>query len=941
MYLMNTMITHNRVKLQPCPHCGNRNETNYCYGFTSDEGNLLSVCKRGAEPGEGWEKSGKTDSAGDSIYYLKRDKKFSEFKKEKTTYYAYPKLANGTIVQVYRKDYQEDGRWKKEIRQQHSTNNGKTWNWNLQGINYSEIPLYHAERLKKAIGVGTPILVVEGENKVEKLEAMGFVATCSLGGAGKWQPSHSEFLKGAKLILCPDRDNPGVKHVQRIYQDFPDARFLYAYPDSPLWDHLPESGGCDLIDWIEETKATKEQVLAGVVDTPKELRVREPKSKPTEQLLSLEDIVPAIDAAIEQHLTLIKWEAKIHEWAKLTGKTPSDIRELKKARERELEESERIDTGITDFLQNNHYRQDKLDIFKIVPRPLAEALDSRAKTINQPSIRLLHSLWPVMGAILGSRFAVNLRTARNSRNCWKESPIFYMADVDYPSGGKTTTQKQIYRVLKERDKVEQMRVDQEEVHLEDLKSSWAEMTREERKENITNPSVNPRLYEREHCKAKRWVYDHGTLDAILKSISLQSPWQGSVWLADELTGLFDGMNQYKSGGKGSDRQKLLEAWNDPLQFTFDRVNRESRYSMNGQTLNILGGIQVGKLRKYLDLSDDVDGLVSRFHFLINEPLDPVPGRPPMDENSVEDLILEAFNRVSGIELEIGESGVERYDLWFTEKGETFAWDVNHRYNNLVKQNRAKNPAFTAYIGKQMKEFLRFAITIHLLNWIYDPEHTDLYKIPVQTAAKAAAVTDFYINQFLAIQGITGGDDQNPIQGILHEIWEIVRTFGKITTREVHQKFQSRKIDGQKMNSGLALELLSQLQKAGHGRLEGKTLHFQEPQAIAVEEIVFEEEEFTVLASEQKTEPPRPEEYSADGVHLDSLPNFERQEVLIRTAEPIDTGERTIPTRTIARIVGVTIDTIGNWLIEAEARIGEAVARFSLPFGSCYVNDVGT
>jgi len=267
--------------------------------------------------------------------------------------------------------------------------------------------------------------------------------------------------------------------------------------------------------------------------------------------------------------------------------------------------------------------------------------------------------------------------------------------------------------------------------------------------------------------------------------------------------------------------------------------------------------------------------------------------------------------------------------------------VNHRYNNLVKQNRAKNPAFTAYIGKQMKEFLRFAITIHLLNWIYDPEHTDLYKIPVQTAAKAAAVTDFYINQFLAIQGITGGDDQNPIQGILHEIWEIVRTFGKITTREVHQKFQSRKIDGQKMNSGLALELLSQLQKAGHGRLEGKTLHFQEPQAIAVEEIVFEEEEFTVLASEQEAEPPRPEEYSADGVHLDSLPNFERQEVLIRTAEPIDTGERTIPTRTIARIVGVTIDTIGNWLIEAEARIGEAVARFSLPFGSCYVNDVGT
>jgi hypothetical protein len=909
------------------------------------------VCRRGADPGDGWERSKKSTGTGEPIYYLKRDKKFSEFKKEKTTHYAYPPLRDGTIVRVYRKDYREGANWKKDCRQQHSKDGGKTWIWNLQGIEYNEIPLYRADRLGKAIAAGTPILVVEGENKVEKLEAMGFVATCSLGGAGKWQESHSEFLKGAKLILCPDRDNPGVKHVARIYRDFPDARFLYAYPDSVLWNHLPESGGCDIIDWIEEKKISKEEILAAVVDAPKEIRVREPVKPAEENLLTIEEIIAAIDAAIEQRLTRTQWEAKIHGWAKASGKTPNDIRELKRARERELEESDRIDAAIGDFLKNSHYRQKELDIHKILPPKLAEALESRANTIRQPSIRLLHSLWPVMGAILGSRFAINMRTSRNSSECWKEFPIFYMADVDYPSGGKTTTQKQIYRVLKERDLIEQDRIDREYDRLEQLKAEWAEMTRDERRENMTNADVNPRLYEREHCRAKRWVYDEGTLDAILKTSSLQSRWQGAVWLADELTGLFDGMNQYKSGGKGSDRQRLLSAWNDPLQFTFDRVNRENRYTLNGQTLNVLGGIQIGKLQKYLDLSDDVDGLVSRFHFLINEPLDPVPGRPPMDMNSIESLILDAFNRVNGIDLEVGENGVERNDLWFTEKGENFAWDLNYRYNNLVKLNRSKNPSLSAYVGKQMKMFLRFALSIHLLNWIYDPEHTDLYRIPVQTAAKAAAVTDFYINQFLAIQGITGGDDQNPIQGILHEIWDLVRTAGKITTREIHQKFQSRKIDGQKMNSALALELLEQLQKAGHGRLEGKTLHYLEPTAIAVEETVFEEEEIIIESSGQESEfrsqesgvsaEELPSVYSADGTHIDALPDYERQEVLIRTAEPADAGGEIIPTRTIARIVGITFDTIGNWLIEAETRFGETLNRFTLPFGSCYVNDVGT
>lgn len=951
---MANSITQNRVKLQPCPHCGNKNETNYCYGFTADDGNLLSVCKRGAEPGDGWEKSNKKDKAGDPIYFLKRDKKFSGHKQEKTTHYIYPPLPDGRLVRVVRKDYSEDGRWKKKISQ-NSQDKRKDWHPSLQGIDYNTIPLYHADWLSEAVASGTPIFIVEGENKVEKLEAMGLTATCNIGGAGKWQISHSEFLKGANLILCPDRDKPGIKHVSQIHKDFPDAKFLYAYPDSPLWDHLPESGGCDIIDWIEEKKLTREDVLKSVVDRPKELKVKESRS---DTLLSIDEVIAGIKACLDQNLTRSQWESKYHCWAKASGKTVSEIRELKKACEADNKESEGINLAVEDFVRNNHYRQKTLDVFEILPHPLAEALESRAKSIDQKSVRLLHSLWPVMGAILGSRFAVNLRTARNDRECWREYPIFYCADVDKPSGGKTTTQKQIYEALKDKDIAEQGRTKKADEKLKELKEDWAEMSKEDRKAHKEDSSKNPRLFEKEHCRPKRWIYNEGTLEAIMKTCSTQDSWQGGLWLSDELSGLFGGLDQYK-GGKGNDRQRLLEAWNNPMQNTFDRVVKENRYHLNGQTLNILGGIQFGKVKKYLDLSDDVDGLVSRFHFLITERSEPKPGAPPIDENSVRELIERIFSKIDGISLQADENGItDPYNVWFSEKAEKFVWDLKYRYAVLADRNSVKNPSLSAYLGKQIKEFLRFALVIHVLNWVFDPEHTDLYKIPVQTAVKAAMVTDFYINQFLSLQGITGGNDQNPLQGILHEIWELAKSVGRVTTREIHQRFRSRKIEGAQMNSAIALQLMEQLQEAGYGRLEGKTLHYQEPQAsVDTENFYVDIEPEFQQASEPETEidtipspepvtiqendPPETDIYdtsiSADGVHIDNLEDFERKQVLMRTTAPIDTGEVIVPTRAIARIINVIANEVGQWLVEAEAKLGETIVRFIAPFSDCCVD----
>ncbi|BBG58053.1 DUF3987 domain-containing protein [uncultured phage] len=938
--------------------------------YTAEDGNLLSVCNRDAEPAPGWEKSSKVDSQGKPIYYLKKEVKFSAYKEEKTQYFVYPPLANALRVRVYRKDYQEDGIWKKDIKQQHSIDKGKTWKWGIGDIQYKDIPLYRQDRLEKAIKEGTPIYIVEGEVKVEKLESLGLVATCNIGGSKKWQLSHTEALKGAKLVLCPDRDKGGVAHCQKIYQDFPEAKWLYAYPDSPIWNHLPDSQGVDIINWIEEKKIDLKELLASIVDKPREIKEKKEKEVTVTETMTFQDLITAIDGCIgQEEITRTQWQEKVDLWAKATGKRPAEIRHLIEVRKTEIAERDAIKTGLEGFLRGKHYQKKEIDLFEILPQPLAEAIVSRAKTLNQPPIRLLHSLWPILGAILGSRFAINLRTTARERECWKEYPIFYCADAGGVSSGKTTTQKEIYKVLKRKDLDELERLSKKQARLKELKAEWAEMTREERSTNKENAEVNPSLYEKENCQSRRWFYDEGTFDGVLKTMSTQPRWQGGVWVADELTGLFEGLNQYRSGGKGNDRQRLLSSWNDPVQNTFDRVKEENRYFLNGQTINILGGIQIQKVQKYLDLSNDVDGLVSRFLFLLHDPLDPCPGRPPEDPNSIQECISSIINQISGISLEADEDGiVDPYNSWFSGIGEDYAFGIKYHYEMLIKKYRVTNPSFASYIGKQMKTFLRLTLAIHLLNWIFDPDSTNLYSIPVQTAKKAAKMTDFYINQFLTIQGVTS-QDENPVQGILSEIWEIVKTAGKMTPREVVGKFGGRKINGEKVNTSIAYTLLTQLEQAGYGRLEikarGMVLHYQEPKELGTFEIeetesleyqseIKEEEEIVQVPTPTPKNQPisNPEivevesepvdELSADGVHIDSLPDLEKERVLVRTAASIEIGERTIPPRAVGKVIEATFDTFDNqWLLRVETILNGSVITFTIPFSNCYLQDIST
>lgn len=232
----------------PCIHCG---KPDWCYVLEE-----LSICKREAEPAPGWRKTTKHDSEG-SYYYAPIQPNKSARPAQKRSW-DYPARDGSPLIQVRREDYGDER--KAKIRPWRWT--GETWVEGYEGhVQRADIPVYQLNEVRTAIAVGKPVFVIEGEPCADALRALGFAATTNLGGAKKWRDSDSVDLAGASVILCPDRDEPGLAHMERIARDFPDAAWLYAFPESPLWDRLPKSKGLDIADWISEG-ATAEKILS-------------------------------------------------------------------------------------------------------------------------------------------------------------------------------------------------------------------------------------------------------------------------------------------------------------------------------------------------------------------------------------------------------------------------------------------------------------------------------------------------------------------------------------------------------------------------------------------------------------------------------------------------------------------------------------------------------
>ncbi|MBW2607173.1 MAG: AAA family ATPase, partial [Deltaproteobacteria bacterium] len=139
----------------------------------------------------------------------------------------------------------------------------------VKGIKGIDLVPYNLQAVIKA----DEIIIIEGEKDVDTLKTLGFVGTTNAMGAGCWKDSYNKHLKGKSVVLIPDNDEEGRKHMLNV------AQSLDGQPKSLKWLELPglqEKG--DVSDFIDRFNDKDEaaESLALLIENAEPYKTKSP-----------------------------------------------------------------------------------------------------------------------------------------------------------------------------------------------------------------------------------------------------------------------------------------------------------------------------------------------------------------------------------------------------------------------------------------------------------------------------------------------------------------------------------------------------------------------------------------------------------------------------------------------------------------------------------------
>jgi hypothetical protein len=250
-------------KNSPCPVCG-RIKDRDCSWYEDRE---TIFCHSYVDGGHGWDESkwkylGIADNPVWGKFILLKDKQWEKPPRPKQTKdYYYNDRDGNSLVKVTRID---KGDGTKKIYQRRW--DGGKWVDGCPKDIRQYIPIYQYAKVREAIDRNDLVFVVEGEDIADALWLLGIAATTTIGGSGGYSSygNYQNNLEGSRLVLAPDRDDKGIKHIANFVEDFPNQiEGYYLAGTQELWRN--PQGGMDIGDDIRDYQLTKEQILAKVI----------------------------------------------------------------------------------------------------------------------------------------------------------------------------------------------------------------------------------------------------------------------------------------------------------------------------------------------------------------------------------------------------------------------------------------------------------------------------------------------------------------------------------------------------------------------------------------------------------------------------------------------------------------------------------------------------
>ena len=121
--------------------------------------------------------------------------------------------------------------------------------------------LYNLPATLKAIKKGFPVYITEGEKDANTLKNLGFTATTA-GSVSDWKKSYASYFIGAKVIILPDNDAPGLELKDKITRDLRP----FAHSVKSVITSKADKG--DVTDYIDTEKHSKDDLQNLINEVP-------------------------------------------------------------------------------------------------------------------------------------------------------------------------------------------------------------------------------------------------------------------------------------------------------------------------------------------------------------------------------------------------------------------------------------------------------------------------------------------------------------------------------------------------------------------------------------------------------------------------------------------------------------------------------------------------
>jgi hypothetical protein len=707
------------TKSNPCPHCG---KPDWCYSIGE-----LSVCNRDQPPATGWEATSKTDKDGKIYYAPIREKK--AIRPRQTRYWEYPARDGSPLVRVVRFDDGEGGKpkWTQQSWGKCKRTKQMGWIGGLEGIVREDIPIYRYAEVRKAIANNELIFIAEGEDNVDKFWALGFAATCNIGGSGKWRDSDTRDLEGAKVVIVPDRDEPGINHAEGVHQHFPSALWLYPFPNSKAWENLPKSKGLDIADWIEQHQITTDDIRAAIGEkkifnapAPTAQAAANVVRPPQFQVPPISELGGEVEELLDSDLRQSELRLKFLELAQKFRVTSAEVSKLYNERQQELEEKSNLEDlkiGIEQLLASQSASVKLSDLF---PESLAAPIETVATRMNLKPECYALALITGVSRFLKNGSSTMLVEEWNRYRCrthgyfgvmiaevsQMKTPVLNAMIADPLAAMRENNQKK-FEAQKEAYEVE----------FEQWKNS---------KDEDKGPAPDAPVEKFAYITKATWEGIAGMVG--------RAPTQGILWLCDELAGFFNSANQYRSG-KGSDKEDLLEAWSGNGAV----IARAAGTTVNvgAVSLSIYGNIQPKVLAPFLGDGSDNNGTFARFDFVQQPPaLTQITlGLPKIDINPMLQALYERVDAISITEFALDE-----------EARKLFVDYYNHCQR--LRLNHPKQ-GMRAMLGKAAEKVGRVATILHCIHAAHLGGEVSS-KIPASRVKAAIKWVEYTTQQALSI-----------------------------------------------------------------------------------------------------------------------------------------------------------------------------------------------